>query len=335
MPDLTKLSSYQYTLPEELIADAPAEPRDHSRLMVVDRTRQTLTETQFYRIGDFLQKGDRLVFNDTKVIPARLFGKKPTGGEVEILLLRPRVDGDWEALAHPGKRLQPGAEVIFSSTFSAIIVANLTDGHKQIRLRYVGDLDKVLEAHGQMPLPPYIKSRHDTDKERYQTVYAKNPGAVAAPTAGLHFTPTLLHTLRDQGLEMSYVTLHIGAGTFKPVQTEEIQHHKMHTEWASLSSETAHAIALTTGRVVAVGTTSLRTLESATGPGDFETSIFITPGYHFQQVDALLTNFHIPGSTLLMLVAAFAGYDLTMRAYALAIASRFRFYSYGDAMLIL
>lgn len=342
--DLYSLLSYQYTLPQELIAQHPCEPRDNSRLMVVDRQSGKITTTTFRDIVHFLQPGDGLVFNDTRVIPARLLGRLSTGGQAEVFLTRRHADGSWDALVRPGKKLKVGAMVEFNSRLSGEVIAVCEDGERRIRFHCQGDLEAVLEESGQIPLPQYIKRQPDKeDYARYQTVYAANPGAVAAPTAGLHFTEELLQTLEDRGVSRTQITLHVGVGTFKPVQTTDIRAHRMHHERYVVTQEAAAALnsARETRRQVCVGTTCCRTLESAAQndgkihAGEYSTDIFIYPGYTFKYVRSMLTNFHLPGSTLLMLVSAFAGYELTMEAYRKAVEERFRFFSYGDAMLIL
>jgi len=334
------LSTYSYNLPEELIAQYPCTPRDSSRLMVVDRASGEITEMVFRELADFLGEGDQLIFNDTKVIPARLHGKRETGGAVEIFLTEPLGEDTWKALARPARKLRAGATVHFSDTFSCKVLEELPEGERKVQFHYEGDFDTALITHGETPLPQYIRRQADNtlDPERYQTVYAANAGAVAAPTAGLHFTPELLNQLSAQDVEQSYITLHVGLGTFRPIQTDDIRQHKMHSERFIITPEAAQQLN-TQKRQICVGTTSCRSLEAATKngtiqPGDYSTDIFIYPGYTFKKVEALLTNFHLPGSTLLMLVSAFAGYDLIMEAYAKAVKDRYRFFSYGDAMLI-
>jgi S-adenosylmethionine:tRNA ribosyltransferase-isomerase len=342
--DLYALASYQYELPEELIAQYPLIPRDSSRLMIVDRSTGQISELVFRDLVDFLNQGDSFVFNDTRVIPARLKGKKRTGGDVEIFLTRRHGDGTWDALVKPGKRLQPGASVVFNPAFSCEVLELLADGGRRVRFHCQGDLETLLEECGHIPLPHYIRRPPDVDdKERYQTIYASKPGAIAAPTAGLHFSEEMLRQFDSKGITQTRITLHVGLSTFRPVQSEDIRTHYMHVERCIITEEAArHLNECPSGnRMICVGTTSCRALEAAANregiiqPGDFDTNIFIYPGYSFKCVNALLTNFHLPASTLLMLVCAFAGYDLTMEAYAKAIKERFRFYSYGDAMLIL
>lgn len=342
--DLHLLSTYQFDLPEELIAERPCEPRDSSRLMVIDRASQKITEMKFCELKNFLEKGDSLVFNDTKVIPARLIGQRQSGGMAEIFLTN-RVSKDcWEVLAKPGKKLKNNDLVYFGEDFSAEILDTLADGRKLIKFHHQGDFDTLLEKYGKIPLPSYIKREDEEfDKERYQTVYAKNEGAVAAPTAGLHFTSDLIQNLESKGVTNSFVTLHVGVGTFRPVQVDDIRQHKMHHEKVMITENAATILNSKPKdkKQICVGTTCCRSLESSvTGqglimPGSHETDIFIYPGYRFKYVDHLLTNFHLPGSSLLMLVSAFAGYDLIMEAYKKAVHEKYRFFSYGDAMLIL
>ena len=338
------LQSYQFELPPELIAQQPCEPRDASRLMVVDRATGTISERVFRELPDLLDSGDSLVMNNTKVIPCRLLGKRAGGGKTEIFLLRPIEGGLWEALAKPGKRLRPGSVVFISDTLSCEIQGDLHDGRKVVKLLTEGDAWDQIEQYGQMPLPHYIKrpEAQPHDKQRYQTVYAREKGAVAAPTAGLHFTDSLLQQLSEKQINRSEITLHVGLGTFQPIQVDDIRHHKMHRERFIISEETAHLLneRAKDRRQICVGTTTCRALESAASedgfiiPGEYETDIYIYPGYRFKYVQGLLTNFHLPGSTLLMLVSAFAGIELMREAYQKAVKDRFRFFSYGDAMLI-
>lgn len=354
-----KTSDFDYNLPPERIAQTPVEPRDSSRLLVVHRATGKLEHRTFRDIGDYLDAGDLLVANNSRVIPARLFGRKPSGGQVEIFLLHPLPEGRWECLVG-GKGLRPGIQIQIDipdsdqTPVTATIEAEFENGSRAVS--FDQPVDDWLYEVGHVPLPPYI---HETlaDPERYQTIYSRVEGSVASSTAGLHFTPDLLIELRQRGVGIDFVTLHIGLDTFQPVKVEEIDEHPMHSEWASLSSETARQINDTTlrgGRVVAVGTTAVRTLEwAATGaqgldPYDVEacpwkrtaafegpTDLFIRPGYRFRAVDAMITNFHLPRSTLLMLVSAFAGKDLIDHAYQVAIDEDYRFYSFGDAMVIL
>lgn len=340
-----KTHDFYYDLPQELIAQHPAQPRDACRLLCVGRDGR-LSHHIFHELPQLLQPGDLLVVNDSKVLPARLIGvKQPTGAVCEVLLLRQRGQDEWECLAKPGRRLQAGARIqIADGLLQAEIIETLPDGNKLVHFDYAGDnFFALLEQVGRMPLPPYIRSQL-TDNSDYQTVYAANVGSAAAPTAGLHFTPRLLEQLQAAGVAVASLTLHVGLGTFRPVQEDEITDHQMHTEWYSVSEETAQKINDTRaagGRVICVGTTSCRTLEAvwqkygAIIACSGETDIFIYPGYRFGATDGLLTNFHLPESTLIMLVSALAGYDVTMQAYRTAVQQRYRFFSFGDAMLIL
>ncbi|MBS4168279.1 tRNA preQ1(34) S-adenosylmethionine ribosyltransferase-isomerase QueA [Parachlamydia sp. AcF125] len=339
-----QLSSYHFDLPPELIAQHPCYPRDHSRLMIVDRKAGSLSELPFYELPHLLQKGDKLIFNNTKVIPARLLGRRTTGGQAEVFLKTQRSEGVWEVLVKPGKQLGKGSKVVFSETFSCEVIEVLTGGARCVRFFYEGDFQQALEKHGKIPLPKYIKREPDTqeDGESYQTVYAAHPGAVAAPTAGLHFTQPLLEQLKTQGIERIELTLHVGLGTFLPIKVEDIRKHQMHEESFMISDEAAMQLNEgLAGRLICVGTTSCRALESAAGrstiiqPGEYSTDIFISPGYKFRKMQALLTNFHLPCSSLLVLVSTFAGHELIREAYQKAVKEKFRFYSYGDAMLIL
>lgn len=343
--DLFNLSSYQFILPPELIAQYPSTPRDSSRLMILDRKKQEMSEIVFCDLVHFLHLGDSLVFNDTKVIPARILGKRPGGGETELLLLKQINPGIWETLARPGRKLPPGVEITFGSDFKCRVLENTPNGSKIVEFLYKGDFDNLLQKYGTMPLPHYISRdlEKEFDEKRYQTVYAKNQGAVAAPTAGLHFTENLLDSLKQKGIEQTHITLHVGLGTFRPVQVDDIRQHQMHEEQVIISEEAAQKLnnRPLQSRQICVGTTCCRALESATDEqgciqsGRFSTNIFIYPGKQFKYVQSLLTNFHLPGSSLLMLVCAFGGYEFIMEAYKKAIKERFRFYSYGDAMLIL
>ncbi len=338
-----KKSDFYYDLPEELIAQTPIEPRNASRLMVLNRKSGDVTHTKFTDLFSFLKAGDLLVLNDTKVLPARIFGtRKDTGSQVEFVLLKRLNDTDWECIAGPGKKAKVGHEFTFSDNLSGEVTEVLPDGNRILRFFYKGEFYALLNEVGNMPLPHYIKEELK-DKDRYQTVYSKELGSAAAPTAGLHFTKEMLTQLQENGIEVAYVTLHVGLGTFRPVKAENILDHKMHSEHYHVPAETAEAINRTKangGRVICVGTTSCRTVESAadeTGhitecSGD--TDIFIYPGYRFKCLDALITNFHLPESTLIMLVSALAGYDNTMSAYKTAVSERYRFFSFGDAMLI-
>ncbi len=333
-----------YNLPEELIAQEPIEPRDHSRLLVMDRESGSLSDKHFYDLLDFLKEGDCLILNDSRVLPARIYGKRAdTGSPLEVLLLTPHGGDVWEVLAGPGKKAKPGFRLTFGDgALTAEVLEVLEGGNRLVKFFYEGNFYEVLESIGQMPLPPYIKKKLE-DQERYQTVYSRERGSAAAPTAGLHFTPELLEKVKAKGVEIGFVTLHVGLGTFRPVKVENITEHKMHSEHYALSQETADLINRTKargGRVIAVGTTSCRTLESVgmtdgiIRPAEGWTEIFIYPGYRFQVLDGLLTNFHLPESTLIMLVSAFAGYEHTMAAYDHAVAEKYRFFSFGDAMLI-
>ncbi len=347
MTDPFALASYQFHLPEELIAQHPVTPRDSSRLMIVDRKTGTISEVPFRDIVHLLEAGDRLVFNNTKVIPARLYGNLSTGGNAEVLLIR-KVEGQtpetWTAFVRPGKKLKEGSRIHFSDDAYCEVLDVLEEGERILQFYYPhATFDEFLIQAGELPLPHYIRrdSIQGQDVDRYQTVYAARPGAVAAPTAGLHFTPELLGSIADKRVDTSFLTLHVGPGTFKPVQVDDIRSHKMHSEEFWVESDVAEEINSTQGRLFAVGTTSCRALETATGvdgnlvPGHYDTDIFIYPGYQFKKVEHLLTNFHLPGSTLLMLVSSVMGIELAREAYQKAIREKFRFYSYGDSMLIL
>lgn len=314
--------------------------------MIVDRASGNISEIVFHELVNLLNAGDHLIFNDTKVIPARLLGKRTTGGETEIFLIRNEGNDLWEVMARPGKKLQPGAKVIFGEGFSCEIVDVLPDGNRRVLFHYAGNFDQLLQQYGQIPLPHYIRreSQSKSDTESYQTIYAANPGAVAAPTAGLHFTREMLTTLAQNGIYQTTITLHVGLGTFRPVMAEDIRDHQMHSEQIIITPEAAKQINAhcdSLKRQICVGTTSCRALETAASsegiiaPGEYSSKIFIYPGYQFKQTKALLTNFHLPGSSLLMLVSAFAGIDLMKEAYAKAVREKYRFFSYGDAMLIL
>ncbi|EEY80108.1 MULTISPECIES: tRNA preQ1(34) S-adenosylmethionine ribosyltransferase-isomerase QueA [Streptococcus] len=338
-------ADFDFHLPEELIAQTPLEKRDASRLLIVDRSSGEFSDQHFDSIIDQLQPGDALVMNNTRVLPARLYGEKPgTGGHVELLLLK-NIEGDhWEVLAKPAKRLKVGAQVSFGDgRLTATVVEELEHGGRIVRFDYQGIFLEVLESLGEMPLPPYIHEKL-ADRERYQTVYAKENGSAAAPTAGLHFTKELLAQIEAKGVKLVYLTLHVGLGTFRPVSVDNLDDHEMHSEFYTLSEEAAatlREVKANGHRVIAVGTTSIRTLETIGNKfqGDIQadsgwTNIFIKPGYQWQIVDAFSTNFHLPKSTLVMLVSAFAGRDLTLKAYEHAIAERYRFFSFGDAMFI-
>lgn len=340
-----KTSDYYFDLPQELIAQDPLEKRDESRLLVMDRTTGELEHRIFRDVLDYLEPGETLVLNNTRVIPARLLGEKEgTGAGVEILLLKRRDKDVWETLVRPGKKLKPGSRVSFGDgLLKAEILEVVEDGNRLVRFEYEGIFEEVLDRLGEMPLPPYITHKLQ-DKNRYQTVYAKFDGSAAAPTAGLHFTEELLQKIRDKGINIAYVTLHVGLGTFRPVKVDDVTQHHMHTEWYNVPEETAALINETHAkgkRVICVGTTSCRTIESAADEngvvhaGADNTSIFIYPGYKFKAMDALITNFHLPESTLIMLVSAFAGRENVLRAYETAVRERYRFFSFGDAMLIL
>jgi S-adenosylmethionine:tRNA ribosyltransferase-isomerase len=338
-----KLSSFDYSLPPELIAQQPTAERDRSRLLVLDRSGGSLSHRHFHQLPEYLAAGDVLVFNDTRVIPARLMGSRPgTGGKVEVFLLSQLTDGTWEVLVKPGRKLQPGAKVIFSDELSCEVLAATDFGGRIVRFVFDGIFSEIIDRLGETPLPPYIHSKL-ADKERYQTVYARERGSAAAPTAGLHFTPELLQVLSDKGVKMAFLTLHVGLGTFRPVEVDDVTSHKMHKEFYTISADTAALINVAKeqgGRVLAVGTTAVRTLETVARrgiiqPGGGWTDIFIYPGYVFQAVDGLVTNFHLPKSSLLMLVSAFAGQEPVMAAYHQAITAGYRFFSFGDAMLIL
>ena len=337
-----KLSDFMYDLPEARIAQTPIEPRDHSRLMVLHRDTGAIEHKHFYDIIDYLNPGDCLVINETKVIPARLYGERPTGGACEVLLLRQIGPKVWETLVRPGRKLKPGAEVVFGDGRLKCRVLETTDvGGRIVEFECEGTFEAALDALGEMPLPPYIHEKLK-DRSRYQTVYAKQDGSAAAPTAGLHFTPELLQRIRAKGIDVVPVLLHVGLGTFRPVKVENIEDHEMHTEYFEVSQDAAdriNAARARGGRIVAVGTTSVRTLESAAKDGRVQamrgdTNIFIKPGYHYQMVDALITNFHLPGSTLVMLVSAFYDRERILDAYRLAVNEAYRFFSFGDAMFI-
>ena len=336
------LSDFDYDLPEKLIAQKPIEPRNFSRLMILNPARRTIEHEHFYDLKKFLTAGDTLIFNDTRVIPARLIGNKLTGARVEIFLLR-RLDAvTWETLVKPGRKIAEGAEIFFGSELSCKIVGRTNFGGRIVEFKFSGVFEEILDKLGETPLPPYIHEKL-ADSERYQTVYNRERGSAAAPTAGLHFTTQQMHDLKNFGVNLGFVTLHVGLGTFRPVQVENIEQHNMHEEFYSISQETADLIRETKnrgGRIIAVGTTSIRTLEAAAvdkksvAVGSNSTKIFIYPGYKFKIVDALITNFHLPKSTLLMLVSAFAGREFILQAYREAVKERYRFFSFGDAMFI-
>ena len=340
---LLKTSDFDFELPEELIAQTPLERRDASRMMTLDKRTGRTGHFHFYDLPRFLHPGDCLVLNDSRVLPARLIGHRPTGGVCEVLLLVDRGDGVWECLVRPGRKLKPGAQVVFGDgELTAQVEQELEDGKRLVRFHYQGIFLEVLERLGRMPLPPYIKEELQ-DNERYQTVYSRVVGSAAAPTAGLHFTPELLRQVQEMGVRVCYVTLHVGLGTFRPVKAEDIQDHEMHAEFCQISQETADIINQTRregGRVICVGTTSCRTVESFAAPDGTMTarsgwtSIFIYPGYRFKVLDALITNFHLPQSTLIMLVSALAGREHVLAAYQQAVREQYRFFSFGDCMFI-
>ena len=339
-----KTKDFWYDLPEELIAQTPLERRDASRLMVMDRLTGVVTHRHFYDLIDYLKPGDCLVMNDSRVLPARLLGHRPTGGAVEVLLLRDLGNKHWECLCKPGRKMQAGSEVIFGNgELTATVREVREDGNRIVEFHYEGIFLEVLERLGRMPLPPYIKAELE-DQERYQTVYSREVGSAAAPTAGLHFTKELLEKIREKGVKEAFVTLHVGLGTFRPVKAEEVTDHHMHAELCMMNAETAELLNRTKaegGRIICVGTTSCRTLESLVNEdGTFQaaskwTDIFIYPGYTFKAMDGLITNFHLPESTLVMLVSAFAGREHVLAAYEEAVRQRYRFFSFGDAMCIL
>ena len=340
-----KTHDFYYDLPKERIAQTPVEPRDHSRLLVMDRFTGKMEHRHFYDIVDYLRPGDLLVINDSRVLPARLYGyKEDTGAHMELLLLEQKENMVWECLAKPGKKAKPGVKLIFGDgLLTGEVVEVKEDGNRMVKFTCDDNFYSVLDQIGQMPLPPYITEKLQ-DKERYQTVYSKELGSAAAPTAGLHFTPELMDKIRAMGVDFASVTLHVGLGTFRPVKAQEVTEHKMHSEHCLLPKETAEKILKTKangGRVIAVGTTSCRTLESvATFTGQIQpwegyTDIFIYPGYEFKVLDGLITNFHLPESTLIMLVSAFAGREHILHAYEEAVKLEYRFFSFGDACLFL
>jgi S-adenosylmethionine:tRNA ribosyltransferase-isomerase len=337
------LSDFDYDLPEERIAQTPVEPRNASRLMVLDPVQQTIGHSHFYDLKKYLVPGDTLIFNDTRVMPARLIGhRQETGGKVEVFLLR-RLDGDnWETLVKPGKKAPVGQCIVFSEELSCEIMDHTDFGGRIVKFHYQGIFEEILDRLGETPLPPYIHEKL-ADSERYQTVYSKEEGSAAAPTAGLHFTKEQMQELKDMGVNLGFVTLHVGLGTFRPVSVDNIEDHVMHKEYYCISDETAKLIMATKAaghRVVAVGTTSIRTLESAaSAKGQIAgksgwTGIFIYPGYDFKIVDAIITNFHLPKSTLIMLISAFGGREFVLKAYKIAVEQKYRFFSFGDAMFL-
>lgn len=339
-----KTSDFDYYLPENLIAQTPAEPRDSSRLLVYERQTDTISHRHFYDIVDYLKKGDVLVRNNTRVLPARMFARTPNGGQVEILLLKRFNLNEWEVLVKPGKKAKPGAKLTVSDSLSLEVLSTIEEsGSRRVKFFYDGVFEDIISNLGEMPLPPYITQKL-SDKERYQTVYAKIDGSAAAPTAGLHFTPELIEKIKSKGVEIVDVLLHVGLGTFRPVKADEITEHHMHSEYYEISPESAEKINLAKKegrRVIAVGTTSVRTLESASDEHGFvsavkdNTEIFIYPPYKFKCVDALITNFHLPKSTLLMLVSAFSSREKILELYNTAVKEKYRFFSFGDACLIL
>lgn len=339
-----KTSDFYYDLPQELIAQTPLQQRDASRLLVLHKTDGALEHRHFSDVIDYLRPGDCLVMNDSRVLPARLLGHRvPTGGAAEVLLLNDKGDGLWECLVKPGRKLHEGAKLSFGEgKLTATVEQESDNGNRLVRFHYEGIFLEILEQLGKMPLPPYIKEEL-ADGERYQTVYSRVVGSAAAPTAGLHFTKELLEKIAAKGVSLTYVTLHVGLGTFRPVKVDDVTDHHMHAEFCMISAQTAEILNNTRkngGRIVCVGTTSCRTLESlANEDGTFSeksewTDIFIYPGYQFKAMDALITNFHLPESTLIMLVSAFAGYEQVMQAYREAVQERYRFFSFGDAMLV-
>ncbi|WP_462371456.1 tRNA preQ1(34) S-adenosylmethionine ribosyltransferase-isomerase QueA [Phascolarctobacterium succinatutens] len=335
------VTDFDYDLPQELIAQHPMEPRDHSRLLVVDKKTGEIEHNHFYDLVNYLKPGDVLVFNDTRVIPARLHGTKDTGAHVEVFLLIRRDATDWEVLVRPGKKLQVGAKINFSDELSCEVIEHTDFGGRVVRFKYDGIFEEILDRLGETPLPPYITAPLE-DKERYQTVYNRERGSAAAPTAGLHFTKELLQKIKDIGCEEVFVTLHVGLGTFRPVSEAKIEDHKMHKEFYTVSQEAADAVnkAKAEGRrIIAVGTTAVRTLEAAGADGQLHagsswTNIFIYPGYKFRLVDDLVTNFHLPQSTLLMLVSTLSTREIMLQTYKKAVEEKYRFFSFGDAMFI-
>jgi S-adenosylmethionine:tRNA ribosyltransferase-isomerase len=341
-----RITDFEYHLPSELIAQEPLENREASRMLLVDREKRRFSDHGFAELPDFLQPEDVLVLNNTKVFPARLLGRTESGANVEIFLVSERSDGTWEALARPGKRLRIGKVIDFDTSLRAEVVEKLTDGRVFIRFESEGDLFDAIDRVGRTPLPPYIKREKtsiDSDRERYQTVFAKDRGAIAAPTAGLHFTPEVLDTIRRNGVSIAEITLHVGYGTFEPVRVEELSEHRVAAEKYAISLDTANLLneAKASGRrIIAVGTTTTRALENTITKfgsfvaGSYSAKLTITPGYQFKAIDGLLTNFHLPQSSLLVLTSTFGGHELIMSAYRHAVSAKYRFYSYGDCMLI-
>jgi len=338
-----KKSDFYFDLPEELIAQTPLQQRDSSRMLHLDKQSGEIEHCHFYDLPGFLRPNDCLVLNDTRVLPARLLGCRKSGGGVELVLLRDLGEGRWECLSRPGRKTKPGTELLFGDgELTATVEAVAEGGNRIIQFYYEGIFLEVLERLGKMPLPPYIKTELQ-DAERYQTVYSREIGSAAAPTAGLHFTPELLRQIQEMGVKVCFVTLHVGLGTFRPVKEDEIENHEMHSEFCIISPETAetiNSVKQSGGRIIAVGTTSCRTLESFAADdstieaGSRWTNIFIYPGYRFKCIDALVTNFHLPESTLIMLVSALAGRENVLRAYEIAVQEKYRFFSFGDAMFI-
>lgn len=340
-----KTSDFYYDLPEELIAQDPLEDRTASKLLVLDRKTGAVKHKIFSDVIDYLNEGDCLVINNTRVIPARLIGEKEgTGGKVEVLLLKRRANDVWETLVKPGKKLKPGAKITFGDgRLRAEVLEVVEEGNRLVKFYYEGIFEEILDSLGEMPLPPYITHKLE-DKEMYQTVYAKFDGSAAAPTAGLHFTKELLNKIEEKGIKIASITLHVGLGTFRPVKVDDVNNHHMHTEWYEVNAEAADIINETKrngGRVICVGTTSCRTIESVADENGYmkaktgETDIFIYPGYKFKVMDGLITNFHLPESTLVMLVSAFAGKENVLAAYETAVKERYRFFSFGDAMILI
>ena len=340
-----KTSDFYYDLPEELIAQDPLEDRTASKLLVLDRQTGAVEHKIFSDVIDYLNEGDCLVINNTRVIPARLIGEKEgTGGKVEVLLLKRRANDVWETLVKPGKKLKPGAKITFGDgRLRAEVLEVVEEGNRLVKFYYEGIFEEILDSLGEMPLPPYITHKLE-DKEMYQTVYAKFDGSAAAPTAGLHFTKELLNKIEEKGIKIASITLHVGLGTFRPVKVDDVNNHHMHTEWYEVNAEAADIINETKrngGRVICVGTTSCRTIESVADEKGYmkaktgETDIFIYPGYKFKVMDGLITNFHLPESTLVMLVSAFAGKENVLAAYETAVKERYRFFSFGDAMILI
>lgn len=340
-----KVADFNYELPKELIAQHPYDKRDEARLMVLDKNKELIEHKVFKDVINYLNPGDCLVINNTKVIPARLYGKKDTGANIEFLLLK-RIEGDtWEAMVRPGNKLKPGSKVVFGNgLLKATILEVLEGGNRKVEFEYDGIFNEILDQIGLMPLPPYITEASREDNEKYQTVYAKYEGSAAAPTAGLHFTEELLEKIKEKGIEVANVTLHVGIGTFRPVKVETVEEHEMHSEHYYIKKEDADKInkaKLNGNRVIAVGTTSCRVLESVADEKGLvkeiegDTSIFIYPGYKFKCIDSLITNFHLPESTLIMLVSSLAGKDFIMKAYNEAVEKKYKFFSFGDAMIIL